>query len=107
MSSPECDKALAIQSYSQKIGEFLDWLANEKRLQLGQWGKENYDQDKDWWPAGGPRTTRSTQEFEPACYSISELLAEFFEIDLNRVEQKKRAILEDLRRKRMSQTGAG
>jgi hypothetical protein len=92
MSSPECDRALAIQPYSQKIGEFLDWLAAEKNFAVCRHAHYEDASSMDGWvPAGVSK----------------EELAEFFEIDLKKIEQERRAILEDLRRKHGSRPDAG
>ena len=73
---PECEKVKSVQPKSQAIGEFLDWLG-EKGIHLAKWG----DDDKLW----------------PFNKNKEELLAEYFEIDLNKVEQEKRQMLEEIR----------
>jgi hypothetical protein len=72
--TPECDKMLAIAEQSQRIGEFLDWL-----------------------PTIGVRLCDRNGDFYPQGLSTQSLLALFFEIDLNKVEQEKRALLEWMR----------
>ena len=80
---PEHDKLRAISGKSQAIGEFLDWLGAEKHWFLAEWdGIKRADGDERAWPAS---------------YSITKLLAEFFEIDLDKIEAEKRAMLEALR----------
>jgi hypothetical protein len=76
---PECDKLLAVKERSQAIGEFLEWLTGEKGVVLAT-----------WFPPG---------RLESGGYRIEKLLAEFFEIDLDKVEQEKRVMLEELREK--------
>lgn len=44
-----------------------------------------------------PNETWTTSEWGPVRGSIQELLAEFFEIDLNKIETEKRAMLESIR----------
>jgi hypothetical protein len=79
--TPECDKMAKVRDQSQSIGEFLEWLSG-KGIHLGK--QFNYN-DVDY------------SEFLPYSYTTEELLAEFFEIDLNKVEEERRALLEELR----------
>jgi len=81
----ECDRALEVRPFSQKIGEFLDWLRVEKDLAICRHAHYEDASEMDGWV--------------PAGVSTETLLAEFFGIDLNKVEQEKRAILERLRAK--------
>jgi hypothetical protein len=115
---PECDKMLAVADKSQAIGEFLEWMGPEKGLHLGVvetrafcsgW-RSNYcksgrsfnyrDQDVgECRRCGGTGEVElSTPRLVPASYSIERLLAEFFKIDLDKVDAERRAILEALRR---------
>lgn len=73
--TPELDKMLAIQGKSQTVGEFLEWLGQESLLIC------ECDEGKLY-------ATRSTTE---------QLLADFFEIDLNKCEQERQQILADLK----------
>jgi len=72
---PEHIKLKAISQFSQKIGEFVDWLS-ESQIQLCKPEKYGYS---------------------PVRTPIQKLLAEFFEIDLNRIEEEKQQMLEELR----------
>ena len=77
---PEHDKLTAIQAQSQKIGEFLEWLQCDKHVRLlGEYG------------------SKTTEEGEPVYVPIrqskQQLLAEFFEIDLAKLEEEKRQML--------------
>ena len=77
-SMPESEKLLAIKDKSQIIGEFLDWLRSEQEVTLC-----TLDESED--------------QFYPVFVSIEDLLAEYFGIDLQKVEQEKVALLEALR----------
>jgi len=104
---PECEKLSAVKDKSQKIGEFLEWPP-EKGVELSvrhTHTKECLD-ESDWEvfeeDPGGFRT----DDFLCSCvddgllsYTVGKekLLAEFFEIDLNKVEEERRAMIEDLR----------
>lgn len=76
--TPECDKLAAIADQSQEIGEFLDWLGEQ-----------------------GIRLASYTQWDEPVLVEISDsferLLARYFEIDLDKVDREKWALLKWLR----------
>lgn len=73
IESPECERMCAVAPYSQKIGEFLEWVRETHGAFLAV-----YDDNGRCHCFGK---------------SPSELLAGFFEIDLNKVESERRAIL--------------
>jgi hypothetical protein len=81
-ATPELDRRSKILGESHKIGEFLDWL-NQRGIHLATY--EEWDEYRD------PMLT-------PLTVSYERLLADYFEIDLQRVEAERRAILEHLRR---------
>jgi len=70
--TPELEKMRGVREESQKIGRFLDWLRGEG-LEVCK--------------VGG----------EPFYLSIEQLLAKYFEIDLEKVEEERRALLDHLR----------
>lgn len=74
---PELDKLQAVKVQSQAIGEFLDWLV-EQGVSLCRWSKPQ-------------------QAWIPDCQMINDRLAEYFGIDLQKVDQEQRAILEEFR----------
>jgi hypothetical protein len=74
--APECERMVAVAPESQKIGEFLDWLGAQG-IHLAAW-----DEDDD--------------RLHPHGESFERLLARYFEIDLAKVEQERRAILASL-----------
>lgn len=81
VETTECAKLVAVSKDSQTIGTFLDWLRSGRV----------------------PRVTLcvmddSSERYRPSYTSIEKLLAEYFEIDLNKVEEERRAILEGIRR---------
>lgn len=73
--TPELDKMLAVNDKSQVIGEFLDWLRNDRDIIFAKYHKD---------------------ELYPEYSSIEKLLAEFFGIDLKKIEEERRAILKSL-----------
>ena len=81
---PEHEKLHAIRDKSQTIGDFLTWC----RFTLCEWHEatgtiRNGDHEPEGWY---PRRGR-----------MESLLAEYFEIDENKLEAEKRAMLERLR----------
>jgi hypothetical protein len=80
---PEIAKLKGVMHQSQAIGEFIDWL-EEQDIHICCYA--DYD--------GRQRRTELTYLNE----GKEKLLARYFEIDLNRVDDEKRAILEDLRK---------
>ena len=80
-ATPECEKMAAIQETSQAIGDFIDWLQTE-----------------GMHICVCPRAS-GDDEFWPITQSIEQLLALYFKIDLKKVDQEKRALLEYYRSK--------
>lgn len=76
---PEHEKLKRISGQSQAIGEFLEWLAQEKGIELAEWG--------------GSRGTALV----PCLRSKVSLLAEHFGVDQEQLEDEKLAMLEALR----------
>jgi hypothetical protein len=75
----ECDKMVRVRPESQAIGEFLNWMRHEKNYVIAQYGPSQSD------------------GLEPVYLNIEKTLAEFFDIDLQKVEQERQDILLHLR----------
>jgi len=95
---PECEKTRKVQPQSQAIGEFLEWLGEEKKVRLccmHQHTDACYEESdhKRLWPTCG----WTEYAYTPIRLSIENLLAEFLEIDLVKVEKERRVMLEKLR----------
>lgn len=75
MSYPEHDKLEKVANLSQGIGEFLE----TSHYQLCEWSEE-------------------ANEFFPASRSIIQILADYFNIDLDKLEDEKNHMLETLRK---------
>lgn len=82
--SPECEKMYKVAGDSQTIGAFLDWLQNEKELVIAEWVKSSNQYD---------------DSLVPTQFNIEAVLAEYYEIDLEVVEQECRANLKYCRRR--------
>jgi hypothetical protein len=92
--TPELDKMQGVKDRSQAIGEFLDWLQCEKGWELAY----RHKHVKECLDGDGELTCGCDEgQFLPANYGMERLLAEHFAIDLNKVENERRAILEHLR----------
>lgn len=99
---PMHDKLIAVKDQSQAIGEFLEWLTTEKSVCLA-----------DRTSVGGIGRRVVTWHLKAAfgrtgdegeCPSVEvlsddpvKLLAEYFEIDLDVLEDEKRAMLAGIR----------
>ena len=106
---PESDKMRKASEHSQAIGEFLEWMESQGIRRM-QWRTEI----TDWVPcvnvsltgthATCPNCSGSgMQEIRTSGYfddgrSITKLLAEYFHVDLDKVEQERRAMLDEIRR---------
>lgn len=85
---PECERMRAVKDQSQAIGEFLTWLSGTKGLVLAEW------RPSEMFMGG----ERAPDELFPVTISIEVILAEHFDIDLNKVEEEKCALLDHIRR---------
>lgn len=81
---PQHEKLSEIREKSQAIGEFLDWMREEKEFTIAE-----YDKHDQLWPAG---------------IHTQRLLAEFFEIDYDALMAEKDAMLEAQRELNRSMT---
>lgn len=64
----ELEKMEKVKEKSQTIGEFLDWLQNEKEISLCEYLDD---------------------EYSPISDNIEQILAKYFNIDLNQIEKEK------------------
>lgn len=76
---PECEKLSQVADKSQEIGNFLEWL--QETHVICYW-------DEDY--GGYSREYKSTEKW----------LAEYFDIDLDKVEEERRALLKWLQEQR-------
>lgn len=82
---PECAKMSAVRDRSQLIGQFLDWLQSTAGVQLCKYVSRSSS------------LGQTNSELMPIGLSIEQILAQYLEIDLEKVEEEKRAMLEHLR----------
>lgn len=86
MKYTECEKMKEVQEDSQKIGEFLDWLQNDKQVILSRY----YDDVEC------EHCEESTEQLLSIRLGVEELLSEYYEIDLNKVEEERQHMLKQL-----------
>lgn len=77
---PEHDKMRAVKDHSQTVGDFIEWLMAN--------GLSICEYDVDYRQGTYFPTPKSTRQ----------LLADFFEIDLKKVDEEKDAMVEEMRR---------
>ncbi|GAH25145.1 unnamed protein product [marine sediment metagenome] len=100
----ELEKLESVSKKSQAIGEFLEWLFGTKNYHIAKYlTEEEYEsEDNVCWVDGlyekqqFKRHEIGKEELMPIYVDIEKLLAEFFEIDLVKVEKERRETLEKL-----------
>lgn len=84
VKTPELNRLAEVSVTSTTIGEFIDWLHNDQKLRLCEWREEvRRGHDRDYAPEGFYEDSRS----------IEQLLADYFKIDLKKIEAERRALL--------------
>lgn len=78
----EHDRLRVIKDQSQACGDFISWLEHKGYILCMA---ITPDEESDY------------QEYVPAPINLVKLLAEFFDIDLERLEDERRALLASLR----------
>ncbi|MDR5727513.1 MAG: hypothetical protein RB191_08810 [Terriglobia bacterium] len=87
---PECEKVARVAPKSQAIGDFLEHM-RESGWQLARahdHRRNDCPTKKGHWDCG-----LSMNEMEINTASTEQLLAEFFQIDLEKIEKERRALL--------------
>jgi len=79
----ECERQTEVGPESIKIGHFLDWLVHDKGYVIAE-----YRVMEECYPA---------DQLVPVRGDFNKLLADYYNIDLNKVEEERRAILAFLR----------
>lgn len=89
---PECERLAVVAPKSQAIGNFLDWL-RERGVYLS-----TEHEHGDGCYNGGDRVCGASKgELVPYLRDIEQLLAEFFDIDLKKVDRERSALLDAIR----------
>jgi hypothetical protein len=74
---PECEKLAGVAEESNKIGDFLDWMIDNTSFRVCEYDSNEY--------------------FSSSHFQRELLLAQYFDIDLKKVEQERRSLLKWLR----------
>lgn len=98
----EHERLSLVKDKSQAIGDFVEWLA-EKGIRLCREHEHTDDcyEDTDRkrvWPTCELRDGQFIQVYAP----ITKLLAEYFDIDENKLEREKREMLAEIRERTAS-----
>ena len=88
---PECEKMQQVKEKSQELGFFLEWLTN--RYDLCKW----QDGRKDYFGDNSDDYVYSPEGYYPDRKSIQDILADYFDIDLNKVAEEQAQILKEIR----------
>lgn len=75
---PECEKMAAVKDQSQIISEFLEWMQHEQKLIICVYSDYS-------------------RKYIPVDTTFEKLLAKFFEIDLDKIEEEQRYMLDEIR----------
>lgn len=78
---PECEKLSDVADESNKIGNFIDWMRMNE-MDIVEYDEDGYLQEHPSYIGD---------------YGINRLLAKYFNIDLDKVEQERRALLDWIR----------
>jgi len=86
MEYPEHEKMMAVKQESNTIGNFLDWLYHEKKYSICYWEESE-----------GNGVSYMPERYYSIRQSFNDLLADFFDIDLKKVEEEKDVMLDQIR----------
>lgn len=87
---PEHEKLDKIHEKSNSIGDFLEWLSSVKQIRFAKWITEPVEN-----PFG---KETSIDVFIQQNMEIEKWLAEYFNIDLKKLEEEKQTMLKELRK---------
>jgi len=79
--TPNLDKMVKVTSESNLIGEFVDWMRNERGLKICEWSKEYEGHYPVYYGYTG----------------INRLIAEYYEIEYDEMDNERRRLLEWIR----------
>jgi hypothetical protein len=97
-ASPELDKLHAVKDKSQACGEFVEWLGEKHGVVLAK-PHIHTRFCREGESAFGPiNCDARSGELVRDHVTLTKRLAEFFEIDMDKVEEEKRALLDEIRK---------
>jgi hypothetical protein len=100
---PECEKmSRAREEGSQKIGEFLEWLETQGIHLVTELTDEQLEELAD---GDDPGLDCEWRHYRQCMKTREQLIADFFGIDLKKVEEERRAMIEALRKENEKKDG--
>ena len=104
-STPNLRKMQEVREYSQRIGEFVEWLSEECGILLCEHFEVEVEDEYRGKPLGYCPIcdTELSLDKEPYSYhwpvwpNLNRLLAQFFDIDYDEMERERDALLLSLR----------
>jgi hypothetical protein len=98
---PECEKMKAIQKESQTIGEFLEWLSGKgiHLVTVHTHTDACLDEEGESKDEFGNRLCGYSEgAYQPLHTSTENLLADYYNINLDKVDAEKDQMLKELRK---------
>ena len=95
---PEHEKLQKVVDKSQAIGEFIDWLRGEKKIVFCKYVQEPVPDDDENGYYNEDLDDVVKDMLLPTSLPIEETLAEYFGIDLNKLEAEKRQMIDECRK---------
>jgi hypothetical protein len=92
---PEHDKLHNVQSKSQAIGDFLTWLLDDQKALIA----ESHEHSEGCYDCGKQICETSKGQLVPMFISVKAWLAQYFDVDEQKLEEEKRLMLDELRSK--------
>lgn len=107
----ECEKLAKVSKESNSIGTFLDWI-QEQGITLTKW-QDDGDNGEPMFidkttgerasmlsinSINNPKREDWSEGYFPIHMPFEKLLAQYFDIDMNKVEKERQQILEDIRK---------
>lgn len=83
---PECEKLSNISDQSQLIGNFLEWASGTQEFHMCIYSGHS-------------------EEYLPIGMATERLLAKFFKINLDKVEEERRQMLDEVRKSNATKNG--
>jgi hypothetical protein len=96
---PECEKLYAVHEKSQMIGSFLDWLFSNGRVLCEWYDFQYFDEDGDLAEEYVKDRYTEPEGYYPTHDTIESLLAEYFEINMNKVNKEREELINWIRTK--------
>ena len=93
---PECEKLQEVAPKTQVIMEFLEWLNSNKKMLLATYHEHTVEcENEKLFPKYG--CGYNENELTQFMGDVQPLLAEFFKIDLKKVEEERQQILNEIK----------